>query len=165
MRQIIAAILVGMLIWVGSAFAQSIPTWPEFTLSQRDGFAGIETVPVFRGTAPNTITALDLSPNGNPTEISAHGFAWMDICDKDLTTLTGTTPFHCARVGMSSQGSRFGTLSFSNAPLLPVLIVSNSNTLAKFYLDTTNHAKLIVGTTDVLQEIADLKARVYALEH
>lgn len=163
MRSISAAVIIAMLIWVGTAFAQSIPTWPEFTLSQRGGLTFPIAVPTFRGTTTNTITSLDISPNGNPAEIAYHGFSWLDVCDKDLTTVSGG--FHCARVAISSQGARIGILNFNSAAPLPILIISNNITIAKFSLDASGAPKLIVGTTDVMQEIIDLKARVYALEH
>src|SRR5687767_10567040 len=40
-------------------------------------------VPSFRPTTTNTAIALDIMPNGSPSDFSTNGKAWVDVCDTD----------------------------------------------------------------------------------
>lgn len=138
----------------GAVGAQVAPT---FTFLARSDLTTM-TVPVLRPDTTDHRIALDLSPNGNPTEMTNHGYVWIDGCDKDLNT--GPTAFHCFRAAITSTDARFGIMKFGTASTLPVKIISNSTVLATFSIGSNGHAKIVVDGVDILAELASLEARV-----
>jgi hypothetical protein len=72
-------------------------------------------VPFFRPTQANTTIALDIYPNGTPTENVGNGYAWTDTCDTDVS---GGTPYNsnnatrCGRIGARSDRIQIGEKVF-----------------------------------------------------
>lgn len=88
-----------------------------FTVGPR---SQITTFPAatFRPGQSNTLMALDVMPNGSPTENTTEGYAWIDICSTDIAdNLNATT---CAHVGIQSTKATFGSRGYggSTAPNL-----------------------------------------------
>lgn len=135
-------------------------------------------VPAFRPSTSNTAIALDLIPNGSPGEFSTNGFTWFDACDADI--LATSAAVHCARVGMRTTASQFGTVWYNGATPLPgELIYGQGNPVFRwdggaFYpyadlgadLGATSKriAHVYTSAGDLVAEVNALKARVTALE-
>ena len=76
-------------------------------------------VPCVRPSTATTTIALDIMPNGNPSEYGANGKAWFDVCDTDV--LTGTPAVNTARVGIRAAiGAEFGSRAYNGASAIPI---------------------------------------------
>lgn len=85
----------------------------QYELARRDSLNSYP-VPLIRPVQTNKVIALDVMPNGSPSEIAGNGFAWIDVCDADIKT-GGSTPVKCARVGVRSDVVEFGSKNFDGA--------------------------------------------------
>lgn len=82
-------------------------------------------VPALRPTTTNSVIAVDILPNGTPTESATNGYAWFDVCDTDLVS-TPAAATVCTRQGIKSDRAEFGSRSFNGAVAKPVsFMVSN----------------------------------------
>lgn len=88
-----------------------------FTLKAK-GPADPFPVPTFRPLQNNRLIALDLMPSGTPAESSLHGFAWIDVCNRDQIQYGGGVA--CARVGARSMAMEFGSNAFGGETLRPI---------------------------------------------
>jgi hypothetical protein len=80
-------------------------------------------VPTLRPSTANQVIALDVMPNGTPTEFGDNGFAWIDVVDKDVIS---TNPaLTVARIGNRSSGIEFGSRTFNGATQKPLLLTIN----------------------------------------
>jgi hypothetical protein len=85
-----------------------------------------QPVATIQPTRNNSVVALDLLPKGSPAEATNDGFAWADICDRDIEAgLSNTTV--CARIGARSSAMEFGTRRFGGAPAKPLWITMQGN--------------------------------------
>lgn len=104
-------------LWIGTSAN-------EFSLNVRDpnGDLGI-AVPTFRAASSNTVTALDVIPNGSSTD-SGWGNAWADICNSDITNDGSDANTSCVHLGARSGGEvDIGENSYGDASVGPVVIV------------------------------------------
>lgn len=83
----------------------------QFTLGPRSAVTSLPAAS-FRPQSADTVMAVDVMPNGSPSE-SADGFAWIDVCSTDI--LDGTPPTTTARVGISSLYAVFGSRAYGGA--------------------------------------------------
>ena len=90
----------------------------QCNLSQRAAVTAFP-VPTFRPLTSNSVLALDLMPNGSPTESINNGFAWLDVCDADVYA-SNSPELNSARVGITSYGADFGSRAFNGASLLNI---------------------------------------------
>lgn len=92
--------------------------------------------------------ALDLMPKGTPVEVSGHGFAWVDVCDKDLEA-DPTIPTVAARLGVRSDCAVVGAYAFNGAAPRRVYFATGTspNGLKGFYLETTGRLTTKASTT------------------
>ena len=90
----------------------------QCNLSQRAAVTAFP-VPTFRPLTSNSVLALDLMPNGSPTESTNNGFAWLDVCDADVYA-SNSPELNSARVGITSYGADFGSRAFNGASLLNI---------------------------------------------
>lgn len=91
-----------------------------FTLG--DGNGGVSfPVPTFKPTQTSSLIAIDLFPNGTPTEQAGSGVAWIDICNKDSVNTAGL------HVGIGSTSAQIGTQTFNAGTAVPLNIIGNSN--------------------------------------
>jgi LysM repeat protein len=93
----------------------------QFTLSMKDAGAGVDTfgVPTLRSSTANTVTALDIIPNGSPSANNGY-LSWNDICDADILGADGSQVTDCLHLAAGSAGMYIGSLGFSKTaePLL-----------------------------------------------
>lgn len=157
MRVLAAAVL---FVCAAPVAADPLPP-PGWTIAPRTDMVGpngqyLMTVPIWRPTTPNHAMALDLGPNGSPAEIGGSGYAWIDVCDKDLTAhIDGTLPqtvIYCTYTGITSAGARFGVRRFGTGSMKPVQIVTDNLVLGTFKRQNgdTGQTQLIVGPFDSL---------------
>jgi hypothetical protein len=106
-----------------------------YTLGTRDVALTFPT-PTFRPVTSTQVIAVDIMPNGSPTE-NANGFAWMDICDADI--LNNSNAAHSARVAITSTGAEFGSRFFNGSSAIPVKVTVSTagGTVNAFYADAT----------------------------
>jgi Concanavalin A-like lectin/glucanases superfamily len=105
-------------------------TTTQFTLRARTGIS--YPVPVLRPTVLNTNLALDLMPNGSPSD-SGNGYTWIDVCDTDLQSV-GTGEIGTARIAVHASTVEFGNWSYSGSTAKSVVLTVNSGTTG-FQLD------------------------------
>lgn len=91
----------------------------SWELATRDSLTTIP-VPYFRATTANTVTSLDIMPNGSASDFFGNGKAWIDVCDTDCAT--GEPPIKTARVGVTATYAEFGSKNFNGAAAHPVAI-------------------------------------------
>jgi len=89
----------------------------EWELTSRD-VGVLFPVPCFRPIISNKVIAVDIMPNGTPTENGNNGFAWFDICEKD--TYNTNPAFYSLRCGIRSIGAEFGARHFNGATAIPI---------------------------------------------
>lgn len=90
----------------------------SFELQTRDALTDFP-VPCVRPSTANTVIALDIMPNGNPSEYGANGKAWLDVCDTDVQT--GSPAVNTARVGVrATMGAEFGSRAYQGASPIPI---------------------------------------------
>jgi hypothetical protein len=86
----------------------------------------ITTHPVagIRPTQANTISTLDILPNGSPAAAGEGNITWTDACDADLIA-NPSAPVTCARFGDNTVGNYvgFGSVAYSGASLRPICIL------------------------------------------
>ena len=78
----------------------------SWTISTRTAITTFP-VPSLRPSSSNSVIALDIMPNGTPSESSGNGYAWIDICDGDILTWSPAMQF--ARLWITSTGFQIGT--------------------------------------------------------
>ncbi|HZT90216.1 MAG TPA: hypothetical protein VFA12_19775 [Stellaceae bacterium] len=68
----------------------------QFLLGMKNATPGTDPFPVpsFRPTTANSTLAMDLMPNGTPSD-GGYGYAWNDICDTDILNAGGGQVTHC----------------------------------------------------------------------
>ncbi|MGO4763806.1 tail fiber domain-containing protein [Cupriavidus sp. 2KB_3] len=90
-------------------------------------------VPTIRPTTTNTTLALDLMPNGTPSESAGNGYAWFDVCNADVKD--NNNAVYGARVAATSTGAFYTSFSYNGAAAKPVAFgISN---VIKWYIDAT----------------------------
>lgn len=92
-------------------------------VSTRDA---LTTFPVisFRASTANTVTSMDVMPNGSPAEYGGNGYAWIDVCDRDC--LTGNpTPVNSVGMRARAVGNEIGGYNFGGGTLKPFIIHVN----------------------------------------
>jgi hypothetical protein len=100
----------------GTSFPEGISvtddavTVHEFEFAPRTSSGITFPVPTVRPTGANKNIALDVMPNGKPTNFYGNGLAWIDVCDTDLRTTDGSTG--TARIGIYADHVEFGTRGF-----------------------------------------------------
>lgn len=90
-------------------------------------------VPAFRPTQVNTVLAIDLMPNGTPSESSGNGYAWLDVCNADIRD--ADDPVWGGRVAATSVGAVFGSFSYNGASAKPIAFQIGSS--IRWYIDAT----------------------------
>lgn len=88
-----------------------------FSLSTRQTVSTIP-VPSFRPTSINSAIAVDIMPNGNPSEFGNNGIAWIDIINEDA--LIGEPGMEGARVGVFADKVEFGSRVFNSGTAIPL---------------------------------------------
>jgi hypothetical protein len=90
-----------------------------FTLSPRNALPAFP-VPVLRPVITNAVLAFDLMPNGSPNQYFNNGITWFDVCNADF--LSGDGAISTARVGINTNWVYFGSVHYSGATVLPVVL-------------------------------------------
>lgn len=152
------AFIAGVMFALGFAAAYLLFDYSNmnYTLTTRSDMDGKMTVPVLRPSSDNHRIALDITPRGKPDEMANHGLAWIDVCDTDLLE-TPKEKMRCARVAITKNDIRFGTMAFNGADTAPIRIVRNSQILAE--IAGGEVPELTVGafnSSDVLQRLEAL---------
>lgn len=99
----------------------------SFELQTRDALTAFP-VPCVRPSTATTTIALDIMPNGNPSEYGTNGKAWLDVCDTDV--LTGTPAVNTARVGIrAAVGAEFGSRAYQGAAAIPITFTIHDTTV------------------------------------
>lgn len=83
--------------------------------------AQVFPVPTFYPTTVDKTLAVDIVPNGSPSEISNQGFAWLDITDKDVYG-NPSVALRVAHVGITSTAAVFGSKVYNGGGTTPVHI-------------------------------------------
>jgi len=131
--------------------AQGVP----FTIEQRDDI-NWASVPVVRAERPNTITALDIVPNGRP---EGRGRAWLHVCSKDLKP---ALPMHCGMVSAVDGGAQIGVTNHHGARPGKLEFIVGNQVVGKM----TVTGRMQVGDFDtaaVLKELRQLRSEVNRL--
>ncbi len=98
-------------------------------------------VPYFRPTTATKTIAMDLMPNGAPSDFSGNGLCWFDCDDKD--TYIDENNLNTARVGISSTVAYVGSMKFGTATAKPFcIVVGTSESTDRVMTFTTNKASV-----------------------
>ena len=97
-------------------------------------------VPFLRPTTTDTAIAHDIMPNGSPSEVSNHGYAWQDICGSDFGD-SGVDGY-AARVGARSVAVEFGSRRFGSGTVKPLWLTMDDGTP---YLVVDTSGNVLVG--------------------
>lgn len=100
---------------------------PDYEITVRTAITDFP-VPVMRPANTDAdVIALDIAPKGSPSPFGSHGYAWIDVCDKDIAAIdAGTLPaenLNCARLGINETAVWVGSVSFYGATPKPVELV------------------------------------------
>lgn len=87
-------------------------------------------VPCIRPTTTDKVIALDVCPNGSPSDFSNNGVAWIDVCDSDVQA--GDPPVVALRLGISSTDLEIGIRAFNGATKKPLRIKNDAVTVMEF---------------------------------
>ncbi|MCR4286753.1 MAG: hypothetical protein NUW09_01935, partial [Deltaproteobacteria bacterium] len=99
----------------------------SFELQTRDALTAFP-VPCVRPSTATTTIALDIMPNGNPSEYGTNGKAWLDVCDTDVQT--GSPAVNTARVGIRAAiGAEFGSRAYQGAAAIPITFTIHDTTV------------------------------------
>lgn len=116
-----------------SSFAGSISignSTGQFTLSMKDepgSAAGVDSfgVPTLRSTLVNSVTAMDIVPNGTPSADGNH-LAWNDICDTDILNKGASQQTQCLDLAAGSSAIYVGALAYGVTPTKPLEFIYGS---------------------------------------
>ncbi|MGA8610881.1 MAG: hypothetical protein WB760_04045 [Xanthobacteraceae bacterium] len=99
----------------------------QFTLSMKDAGSGTDTfsVPTLRSTLANSVTAMDIIPNGTPSAVGSH-LAWNDICDTDILGADGSQETQCLDLAAGSSAMYVGALAYGVTPTKPLVFLYGS---------------------------------------
>lgn len=98
-------------------------------------------VPYFRPTTATKTMAMDLMPNGSPSDYSGNGLCWFDCDDKD--TYIDENNLNTSRLGISSTVAYVASMKFGTATAKPFAIVVGSNEATDRVMTfTTNKASV-----------------------
>ena len=113
-------LVTGVTLQMGETSARA---WGIVT---RDALTTFPVPTIYPATA-NTVIAVDICPNGTPSNNGTNGVAWLDVCDADLRT---GSPAVCAtRIGIvKASHVEFGSRAFNGASLLPVRFTMGGTT-------------------------------------
>jgi hypothetical protein len=104
-------------ITVGTGYGQ-------FSLNIRDPNGDLSlAVPTLRAASANTSTALDVIPNGSPSD-GGNGTAWSDICNTDITNGGAAINTNCIHFG-AGTAMRITAENFGSAANLPLILGNN----------------------------------------
>jgi hypothetical protein len=113
----------GVTVTESASASSTLQSQHEFVLAPRPANSLAYPVPTFRPATANTVVALDIMPNGRPTQNAGAGIAWIDVCNQDFfgadlsgQNLGGST----ARIGAWPSWVEFGSRSFNGAANVPV---------------------------------------------
>jgi hypothetical protein len=104
---------------------QNEATSRAYNLKTRSGVSTYP-VPYLKPSGSNLTLAFDLMPNGSPSEVGNHGFAWQDVCGVDLGD-SGTDGY-AARVGARSVAVEFGSRRFGAGTVKPIYFTIDDGT-------------------------------------
>ncbi len=121
-------------------------TTQGFTLSQKtagDTVGQPFPVPIFRPTTINTVLAMDLIPNGSPTD-TGYGYAWNDICDADILNLNTGQVTDCLHLSAGSAAMTVGSLGFSKTALPLNFVTGSAQGTLRMQIGTTSSQAVTV---------------------
>jgi hypothetical protein len=81
-------------------------------------------VPVIKPTKANSVIALDVTPNGTPSNNAGNGIAWIDVCDTDIRTVVGGN-VATTRIAAFSDHGEVSTRRFGSATTRPLHIAAD----------------------------------------
>lgn len=127
-------------------------------------------VPSFRPMTEDTVIAVDIMPNGSPSENPGNGYAWIDVCDTDILTTSGAA-VNCARVGARSDKIEFGARALNGATAKPlVFTVGSGSEVMRFSTagnvgigTTTPNSILSIATSAPALNITDTRNGTWAI--
>lgn len=99
----------------------------------------------------NKVIAFDIMPRGAPSEVSGQGYAWLDVCDRDVSSTLGSGVV-AARVGITSTAAQFGSKNFDGASAKDVEIVVDTD--KRITLSTNNTATFNIGKITQSQSLS-----------
>ncbi len=70
-------------------------------------------VPYVKPKAATTVGVLDVMPNGQPSSIAGYGYAWIDVCHRDISA--GPQAVQCAHLAIRSDFAEISMRAFSVA--------------------------------------------------
>lgn len=118
----------------------------QFTLGPRSDVTAFPAA-AFRPQTANRVMALDVMPNGSPTENATDGFAWIDVCSTDiLDEDTDVTPTTTARVGIKTSFAVFGSRAYGGASTPTVKIEAGSNNANHVTVDSSGVLTTVNGS-------------------
>jgi hypothetical protein len=113
-------LVTGVTLQMGETSARS---WGIVT---RDALTTFP-VPAIYPTTSNTVIAVDIMPNGSPSNNGTNGVAWLDICDADIRT--GSPAVTALRLGnRKATAVEVGSRNFNGATLLPLWLTMGGTT-------------------------------------
>jgi uncharacterized repeat protein (TIGR02059 family) len=125
---------------------ESASAW---SLSARNSLYGTLPVPVFAPTGSNLPFALDICPNGSPSNFSGNGVAWIDVCNVNVQN--GSPAVNTARIGNFGNAVEFGSRAFNGGTAQVVNFTFNGTTVASLQsaalMAIPSGNKLLIGAT------------------
>lgn len=115
----------GAIAGVRYRLTSAIAALQNFDLSMRLKSGISFPVPFLRPMNGNTVVALDIIPRGTPTENAGNGYAWIDICAKDVVgdTYDQDNATWTCRLAALSDGVELGEIVTNSATPVPVYLI------------------------------------------